>query len=275
MSVSDSVSPSRPHQPWRPVNSLLVLVALAGAAACTDESFRPGPSRPTPSSTIVYQTAPVEGVVREVGGGPMAGLTVNLYGVTASQSTTADGTGRFRFDGYTSRANQDPYITAYRDGYIAGRLNVPRGLVAPAPVSVELKLQPTLELNEGIPLHTTLSNDDVDYGPEWGPQFGLPVERGPVKVVWIRTTSRGPHILRAEWSSADRLSLWAEVYYKEVHVEGSGSGSAVVEVPADWTQDRLNPVTVSVGLPRTARDSGGLPGMINLTLSLTPKYPAP
>jgi hypothetical protein len=270
------------YDPTRRTRSTLCLIALAiltVAGACNDRSSRPSPTGPSgqtpaPIPTAFY-TAPVEGVVREVGGGPVAGQEVTFWGAARSVQTISDGAGRFRFESVEILPDRFPHITAYRQGFVAGALDVPVGLQRPETLSAELRLQPHLTLHEGTPLRITLSNDDLDYGAAWEPDFNLPGERGPVKVVAIESTTDGPHALRAQWSTADRLHLWAEIYYKEESFAASGDREATLLLPRRWTRDPLNGVIVTVGLPRSARATGGLTGAVDVTLTLVPAYASP
>jgi hypothetical protein len=171
--------------------------------------------------------------------------------------------------------NRYARITAHRAGYVAGELDVPVDTHQLPPHWAELRLQPALTLHEGVPLRITLSNDDLDYGAAWEPAFNLPGERGPLKVVGLESSTEGPHRLMAEWSTADRLYLWAEIYYKEESFEATGSGSASMLLQRGWTRDTRNPVTVTVGLPRSARATGGVNGKVEVTLTLGPAYATP
>jgi hypothetical protein len=257
---------------------LIALVTLVVAVACDDRSSPMPPSSPSapPSSPPTRNyTAPIEGVIREVGGGPVAGQAVMLLGLGGRTESHSDAAGRFRFESLEVPPTRSPRITAYRDGYVGSILPVPFGLQRPAPVSVELRLQPQVTLDEGVPLRITLSNDDLDYGYAEDESFGLPGERGPVKVVFLRSATDGPHALRAEWSTPDQLHLWAEIYYLEQSFVAFGTGTASLLLPRGWARDPRNPVVVTVGLPRSARATGGISGTVNVTLTLGPAYPAP
>lgn len=258
----------------RPMSRAIALMTLGVTlllTSCSESPVDPTSVSPrVPKAPDVSMTAPVEGVVRSLDGSPVEGARVRLAtspGSGAIGQTRTDQSGRFQLPSVVWSALIAPVVLITHTDHFEYKRRIPRG-APPAPIApLAVTLQPVLLLLEGVPLRFTLTNDDVDYGLEGdgSSAFG---ERGPVKVMEVRSSGPGPWELRAEWMGSTRLHLWAERYYDMDGLTASGTGSAALALPRGWASDGFDLTTVSVGLPRSARASGGLPAPVDVTITL-------
>lgn len=231
--------------------------ALAVGLLCLVTTLGCGDRTPAVAPTpVIYATyaAPVQGLVREPNGGPLANVTVVESVGKAIFVASTDANGRFSFAPFgVSGAALSASVSAFASGHFPANGTVPVSANAPGePTSMELRLQPTLTLSEGHAIDTRLTNDDVSYGSDADQASGLPPARGPVKLIDVRTSSSGPLEIRATWTGPDRLQLWIEKRDLETSLSSGlpadGAHEVVLRVPALWATDPLNAALLSVGL---------------------------
>jgi hypothetical protein len=181
--------------------SLCLVVALGAAAgAC-----RKGPTTSVLApSPIQPMTSPVEGTVRIVGGGVLAGATVAVSGVADSAVTqiVSDHDGHYTLPPLPARGR--PQVTATGlQGYVSGDYPLPIASIAAAPVRIDIHVQPELTLVDRMEFE--LSNDDLAFGNGSNVQPRL----WPVKEIQVGRPAPGATIL-AEWSGDAQISMWLE-----------------------------------------------------------------
>lgn len=255
--------------------TLLASIVILATVSCSD---RPGTGSPTsPSAAVpVGRSAPVQGTVRAPDGTPLAGALVSTFGYGYFPSVVTDESGRFWFPSaeVTGRIPL-AQVRVYCPGFFGTYRDVPfRTGEAPPAALMDISLKHRDALIEDRPLETVLTNADPDYGNESDIAFGLPGARGPVKVLALQPRTFGAVELRAEWMGQDRLEMWVEKTYMEVSMQATSSprqtNVLTLTIPGMWAVDAMNPAVVTVGLPRSARATGGLSGPVPVRLSVTP-----
>jgi hypothetical protein len=250
--------------------SCVGLIACAAVIACDNApdrvnlggtSFPPGPP----------MTAPVDGVVRAVGGGPLPNVPVSAWGVANSEPSTtmSDANGHYALPSMRLQGSSGVWISSNGiPGYLSG--NYPLALLA-APEQVvqhvDIHMQPRLALVDEVAFD--LSNDDIAYGYDTVPGSGLPLRRWPVKLIDVSAPSSGALEFRAEWIGDAPIHIWIEHAYLDDGLESQavpGESAATLFVPDGWmSQARGGSVTLTVGVPFS---SNGIPTPVSVRLSV-------
>jgi hypothetical protein len=132
------------------------------------------------------------GIVREIDGGPIAGVKVT--GLPAGPLTLSDGTGAFsfsQFPGILVRAEKEGYES--RDYALSAS-------------AMNLTMQRMVVVSEGSSLLTQLSPADLSH------YVGEPYESDycrPCKVIRLRADHAGDVKVRLRWPPQFELRLWA------------------------------------------------------------------
>lgn len=224
---------------------LAVCLALLVAACGRNEPLvSASPASPTPAPPA-YSIA---GIVREVNGGPLAGVGVaaasldtDPYGPEPiDPSTTTNGSGAFSLDGLT----RDD-VLFWKDGYLASLWN--KRMSASPTGTLTIKLQPRMWLSVDLPVSSLISYDDLAYSL-WGSNNAC----SPCKQIQLdlRDGSRWPFPrdgirLRLHSISATALDVWVGRYYFGVTASAQGAAGdfeLALDVP-----DRFDTVFVGVG----------------------------
>jgi hypothetical protein len=186
------------------------LIACAAFIACDNAPDSIGHRDSTlqlpPPVTPV--TPAVEGTVRIVGGGVLAGATVTASGVADSPDahTVSGPDGHFALPSLKPAANVRYISVTGLQGYVSGTYPLPIVSTPGQTTQIDIHVQPELALADHMEF--TLSNDDLAFGdgstgldPE--PQSGL----WPVEVIQVGHPEAGTTIL-AEWTGAAPITMW-------------------------------------------------------------------
>lgn len=175
----------------------LSIAHLACSPPTAPESLRP------PAGKFQQSLQPeIRGLVREIGGGPVAGATVEAsYPPRTTVITDADG--RFTLP---STAAHSPVHLAARVGHWGVRYFWDAGATVPlssdpSPVSVELKLQPAQALTESHPLTMQLTDDALSF------RYPGAFSCGPCYAVMLRPAHPGDFDVRVEASAPGSLRI--------------------------------------------------------------------
>ena len=255
--------------------TLLASIVVLATVACSESPGTRSPTSPSAPPPALL-SAPVEGTVRAPDGAPLAGALVTTYGYGYFPSVVTDASGRFSFPSAEVPGRRPlAQVRVYCPGFFGTYRDVPTGTgEAPPVASIEISLKHRDALIEDRPIETVLTNADPDYGYESDVAFGLPGARGPVKLIVLQPRTSGPVEVRAEWTGQDRLQMWVEKTYMEVSMEAtpspSGDNVLTLQIAPMWAIDAMNPAVITIGLPRSARATGGLSGPVPIRLSVTP-----
>jgi hypothetical protein len=253
----------------------LKLAGVVSGAALLIACHRPpvdvGPS-PAPGQTLTgLATPPLRVVARATNGGPLAGLRMRLIGLRMGPTFAADANGVAqlgRSDVCSSSSSVHLDIIAF--GYLFPDIyRVPCTTAANPPEHlVEVKGQPVIRLEDGVPAETTLSNDDHDWVYASDPD-DYPC--GPCKMA-ILTLPTGHAELKVEWTGVIPLRLWisnADDYDFTTRLAdlgpAPGTNAIALTIPPEW---RGSLVILKVGLPYGSRAGASLPSPISLRLTL-------
>ena len=243
----------------------LCAAVLACSMACGGSHGSPT----VPTSTPVSQPAPtpaaaatpatpspyaVSGIVTEVNGAPLAGVSVRT--TPGGPSTTTDAAGTFSLTGVT----QD-ILVFEKNGYEWNAWNKPAGGTSSGPLAMTIKLQPIFNLTMDAGVMSLISNDDLTYSSAlensfWDGTYFC----GPCKEIGLQPALLTGARLRLTWNGPAPLSLWAGEYYSapSAHAEGTSQQSELV---LDVPPGRLDTVLVGAAF----RD--GLPVVLSQTVS--------
>jgi hypothetical protein len=204
-------------------------------------------------------TSAVEGVVRIVGGGVLAGATVTASGVADSPDahTVSGPDGHFALPSLKPAGSAHISVTGLQ-GYVSGTYPLPFVSTPGGTAQVDIHVQPELALTDYVEFE--LSNDDLAFGdgstgldPE--PQSGL----WPVEVIQVGRPEPGTTIL-AEWTGDAPITMWYEGLDTDTSTPTSAS-TAVLKI-SDGYGSRL-----FVGLSASL---GGLRAPVTVRLTVTP-----
>jgi hypothetical protein len=217
----------------------LAALLLFGQLACSPPPIAPT-APPVPGQPTQLFQPEIRGVVREVDGGPVAGLRLDvtlLDGPSDRTTMTSDAEGRFVVPAQAGSSTVqvrvrpglwgEKYVWATTDAVV-------RPSSSPAPVSVELKLQVTARLTEATTLDFKVTDDALSFGqPE---VFGC----GPCVAFVVkpaRLQDFNLHV-QASGTGAFRVILVGSKDYDDVNIGGAASqpGASEVVLPVTRTQ---------------------------------------
>jgi hypothetical protein len=255
---------------------LMAATVLLMATAC-DTQYNPDQNRspvqpsqtPTPKPTPAPVPAGIErtfsGTVREVNGGPIAGVKVFGTGTQIRTDTAGDGTFSLTTTAQTLVFQKPDYrSTSWRaDGDEVAML------------TREIRMQPTFILSSTSPIASEITADDLEYTSDLENSFwmdgtdGLRYDCRPCKEIGLAGSLGAGAVLRLKWSGPQPLDLWAGDLYSGArdHQEG---GADLTELVMPLTS-RSN--TMLVGLGKRNGEWQTLNGAV--TFTLTVESPAP
>ncbi len=185
--------------------SCVGLLACAAVIACDDARniVSPGDAQYRPPPPM---TSSVEGTVRVVGGGALAGATVTMSGAvdSAVAQTVSDRDGHYALPSLQAGSATRIGVTGL-PGYVSGSYAVPTARTADQVTRIDINVQPELRLADHMEFD--LSNDDIAYGDD---TYARP-RLWPVKIIQIGKPMPGATIL-AEWSGNAQIAMWLEDY---------------------------------------------------------------
>ena len=240
------------------VRHLSIVVGVIGAVGCSHSPTGPESGRTTASTSTVWTTPPIRGLVREVSGGPIAGVTVglrSLQGVTQKSPTViSDQAGVFLIPPSTELCQASPTV-ALDISHRSFRFPAfPSIACSPNPpeVQLELKGQRGYTLASGAPVDITVSNDDVNWITD---DNGYSC--GPCKIVELTFPPQTAATIHVEWSGPAPIHLWVEgdryagdlVRLREV-IPSPGDMAADINMLAEWRDLYL---VLKIGLPYGGR----------------------
>jgi hypothetical protein len=236
------------------------LIACAAFIACDNAPDSIGHRDSTlqlpPPVTPV--TPAVEGTVRIVGGGVLAGATVTASGVADSPDahTVSGPDGHFALPSLKPAGSAHISVTGLQ-GYVSGTYPLPIVATPGETTQVDIHVQPELTLADHVEFE--LSNDDLAFGDNTNVQPRL----WPVKIIQIGKPMPGATIL-AEWSGEAPIAMWLEDY------DTVASTPTLVPSTAVLPSSELYYSTAGilrVGLPASA---GGLREPVTVRLTVMP-----
>ena len=231
------------------------------ASACGNQSTSPSAiqNQPPPSPPVPQRT--IHGIVREVNGSGLGGVTIRASSRTTGGwvpvgSTAADGS--FHLE----QLAQDLFSFT-KTGYEIGGWTMPQNAKPDETFTIVVKMQPTLLLTEGQPVENVITADDLAYTSQ---QAGDSIDLDWPGNVWCspcKLLSMQPPPgkgARLTLSSSAVLTLWVADYYSGpilVATGGADGPELVVDIPADRSKGRFEMWnTLLVGLNR--RDGAAL-----------------
>jgi hypothetical protein len=256
--------------------SLVVLVVASASAAagfslaCGSESAPAGPTSattraqnpapiPTPTPTPSPAKYSVAGVVREVNGAPLAGVSVTT-GPAPGPATTTDGAGVFSLAEVTQN-----FVTFQKAGFVFTFWNVPANFGSGSSAPVSVKMQPRLDLSADAGVSSVITNDDLSYSDVEGNSFwNGTYSCSPCKEIWIVPNRDGGRF-HLHWTGPVPLDLWVGQYYSTVPAYAAGvdgESDLVLVVPAG----SLDTVLVGVGPRNGAPQKLTATATFNLTI---------
>jgi hypothetical protein len=194
----------------------------------------PAPS-PKPSA---YSVA---GVVREVNGAPLTGVTVETN--PPGLSTRTDSTGVFSLESVTQSV-----LVFQKDGFRFTSWSKPTDFASNAGGPLSIKMQPRFILSVASGVSSVISADDLTYSSEHEDSFWEGKETyfcAPCKEIAVRPAFQGGARLRLRWIGSTPLDLWAGEYYSGASSHGAGAAGES-ELVLD-VRGRLDTVLVGVG----------------------------
>lgn len=237
--------------------SCVGLIACAAVIACDNapDTVNLGDSG---LRSVTPVTAAVEGTVRIVGGGVLAGATVTASGVVDSPDahTVSGPDGHFALPSLTPAGSAHISVTGLQ-GYVSGTYLLPIISAPGQTTQVDIHVQPELTLVDHLEFE--LSNDDLAFGNDTFVQPRL----WPVKVVQIGRPAPGATIL-AEWSGEAQIAMWLEDY------DTIASSPTLIPSTAVLTESELyysDAGTLRVG---QLASQGGLRAPVKVRLTVTP-----
>ena len=233
--------------------------------ACGGPPTAPASDVPPPNVSTVSATPPIRGLVREAGGGPIAGIAVRLTSSGAGTGVTTpsietDAAGRFAFTPSTELCQnaQSVWLQVSSLDFTFFDYPVIRCTRIPNPpeVSVEAKGQRVITVVSGAPVQFTVSNDDINWMAH---ETGFSC--GPCKAAMLKFPHHASTI-DFEWSSSVPFYIWIDGFHgydqyglREI-VASPAQTSVRVTVPADWRNLALQ---LKVGVPYGGRFPAGSP----------------
>lgn len=168
---------------------LVITVGVILSFACLTGCGSPLQQPTAPSGPV---SPALTGIVREIDGGPIAGVKLTV--LPAGPVTLSDGTGAFSFSHF-----QGSLVRAEKEGYESRDY----GLSAS---TMNLTMQRMVVVSEGSSLLTQLSPADLPH------YVGEPYESDycrPCKVIRLRADHAGDVKVRLRWPPQFELRLWA------------------------------------------------------------------
>ena len=234
---------------------LAIVGVLASMIACSDRDNRtvspltpspavasaPTPPVPAPSpppNPVAYSVA---GTVREVNGGPIAGVRVATN--PPGGAATTDSVGAFSLENVTQSV-----LVFQKDGFRFTYWTKPTDFASNASGPLSIKMQPLFTLSVASGVSSVISADDLTYSLEHEDSFWEGKETyfcAPCKEIAVRPAFQGGARLRLRWIGSTPLDLWAGEYYSGASSHGAGAAGKselVLDVPG-----RLDTVLVGVG----------------------------
>jgi len=222
--------------------------ALGSSLACegkyvppTAPSVRPLPTTPVPAPTPTPSSYSVSGIVREVNGAPLTGVTVRTN--PPGGAATTDSVGAFSLENVTQSV-----LVFQKDGFRFTYWSKPTDFASNAGGPLRIKMQPLFTLSVASGVSSVISADDLTYSSEHEDSFWEGKETyfcAPCKEISVRP-ALGRARLRLRWIGSTPLDLWAGEYYSGASSHGAGAAGKselVLDVPG-----RLDTVLVGVGL---------------------------
>src|SRR5581483_8885775 len=206
----------------------IVAVGLA-LTSCGGGSYPPLPTSASPPSTFptsnpaalaqVPRMRTVSGIVREVNGDAIPGVTVSSRPTGPTTTTGPDGT--FVVSGAISN-----YLVFQEVRHVFTSSAMPNdgrdtmsGLV--------IKMQPSATVSFDTPVVGVISADDLTYSSDlensyWEGEYHC----SPCKEIWVDRSSQTNAVIRLRWSGTTPLSLWTGTYYGSVGKIAYGAAGA-------------------------------------------------
>ena len=244
-----------------PVLTLTVLTISCAESRSTiaptpvgSSSALPAPP-PAAVPTPVTLKRTIRGSVREVNGGPLAGVRVTSIrnGTRTDREAMSDVNGRFEFADYA-----DNTLVFAKSGYGVGAWEMPTNAGPEEVLTIAIKLQKEIRISPGMSIAGTITSDDLTYSSEIGNTFweGQFVCRHCKEVFVSPPTEQGGSI-RLSWTGGGPLTLWAGDYYGGpiLRVTGSPGTSALsVVIP---TGGQANAIFLGIDPSKTPGDFVG------------------
>ena len=215
---------------------------------------------PTPPVTLKRT---IRGSVREVIGGPLAGVRVTSIrnGTRTDREAVSDVNGRFEFTDYA-----DNTLVFAKSGYRGGAWEMPNDAGPEDVLTIAVKLQKEIHISPGMTIAGTITSDDLTYSAEIGNTFweGQFLCKHCKEVFVSPPTEQGGSI-RLSWTGGGPLTLWAGDYYGGpiLRVTGSPGTSALFVVMPKGGQ--ANTIVLGIDPSRTP---GDFVGPIDFALAL-------
>lgn len=243
------------------------MASIGNFTACGNNQVVP-PTAPTPLPAPSPSPQPlrrtIAGLVREVNGGPLAGVTIyatanghRTYPQVAS--TAADGS--FRLEQFAAGG-----LGFSKDGYDDAWWTVSQDAGLGDTLAISVKMPQTLRVVTNSMISSVVTADDLTYRSEdaypfWSGEYLC----SPCKFITVPNNPAGA-TLRLAWSGGAALTLWAGDAYDGPAAQASGQpGEAqlVLSVPAGRSVN-----TVMVGVDRKRDPSQVLNGTVTFTLAV-------
>ena len=238
--------------------------ALGSSPAChsnevqsTAPSVQPSPTTaPVPAPTPTPSPYSVSGIVREVNGEPLTGVTIP----TPGGPVTTDSAGAFAVENVTQSV-----LVFQKDGFRFTYWSKPTDF-ASNPGALTIRMQPLFFLSVASGVSSVISADDLTYSSEHEDSFWEGKEKyfcAPCKEISVRPAFQGAR-LRLRWAGSTPLDLWAGEYYGGATSHGAGAvgeSELVLDVPG-----KLDTVLVGVGLRHEAPQTLAATESFNLTI---------
>ncbi len=223
--------------------------ALGSSLACegkdvqpTAPSVQPSPTTaPVPAATPTPSSYSVSGIVREVNGGTLTGVTVRTN--PPGGAATTDSAGAFSLESVTQSV-----LVFQKDGFRFTSWSKPTDFASNAGGPLSIKMQPLFILSLASGVSSVISADDLTYSSEHEDSFWEGKETyfcAPCKEIAVRPAFQGGARLRLRWIGSTPLDLWAGEYYSGASSHGTGAAGES-ELVLD-VRGRLDTVLVGVG----------------------------
>ena len=254
---------------------VVVAVLLTCLVACETRtsplSYIPRPTAPTepyttdpfpPPTQVPAFRRTIVGTVRQVSGGPIAGVQIvgspNSEGIRPRAVTAEDGS--FRIDQTVAE-----FLSFDKTGYHPVGWSIPPNTFHQEVQTVAIRMQSHILMSSGSPFSSVITSEDATF--EGGYPFGdegQGYECSPCKLVSVSGVENGA-MLRVSWSGSIPLAVWAgdlgSYYPPSVAAIASPGTSELLRT----TTSRIN--AILVGLDRSKGHTLTEPVVFTLTVT--------
>lgn len=255
-----------------PLGQLAIIAGVFACVGCDHPPTAPDPGGSTngsPTSSNVYTTPPIRGLIRETNGGPIAGVMVGLRTIVGTfvkgPQVASDATGVFVVPSSPDLCPQGGRVALEifnRDFLFQDLPSLACTSVSnPQEILLEVKGQRVVTAVSGTPVEFTVSNDDLNWLTD---ENGYSC--GPCRIVLLKLPPQDPTPIVVEWSGPDPIQVWVEgdrgygdlVRLREA-VRPPGETQIRVFTAPEWRD--LDLVVLKIGLPYGGRFPAGSSGV--------------